>query len=47
MKRMNLKRNAIVMLGVVVFTVLMSSCHRNTCPTFGKEEVKELREERC
>lgn len=43
---MNFKINTIVMLGVVIFTVMMSSCHRNTCPTFGKEEVK-ISEERC
>lgn len=46
MKRLNLKRNALVILGVVMFTVIMSSCHRNTCPTFGKEDVK-ITEERC
>jgi hypothetical protein len=26
--------------GVLLFITLLSSCHRNTCPTFGKASVR-------
>lgn len=26
--------------GVLLFITLLSSCHRNTCPTFGKVDIR-------
>lgn len=38
------KKTAVVALGFILGLTMLSSCHHNTCPTFGNAETPQFEE---
>jgi hypothetical protein len=46
MRTKMLRKISVVMVSVMFFATMLSSCHKGGCPTFGKEAPATF-EERC